>query len=108
MSDYFAIADRDVNFPTPPPNEKRKILVVPVLEIQAPRFRVTRPVANNLFHDLSAKFLKIPPGVFSLKNREVFFGTIGLCLVEAKEDSCLLYTSPSPRDKRQSRMPSSA
>ena len=29
-------------------------------------------------------------------------------IVEAKEDSCLLYTSPSPRDKRQSRMPSSA
>ena len=24
------------------------------------------------------------------------------------EDLCLLYTSPSPRDKRQSRMPSSA
>ena len=29
-----------------------------------------------------------------------------LCLTEDK--SCLLYTSPSPRDKRQSRMPSSA
>ena len=32
--------------------------------------------------------------------------------IEADEgvlrDSCLLYTSPSPRDKRQSRMPSSA
>ena len=26
----------------------------------------------------------------------------------ADPDSCLLYTSPSPRDKRQSRMPSSA
>ena len=25
-----------------------------------------------------------------------------------EEDACLLYTSPSPRDKRQSRMPSSA
>ena len=25
-----------------------------------------------------------------------------------KMDACLLYTSPSPRDKRQSRMPSSA
>ena len=25
-----------------------------------------------------------------------------------EENSCLLYTSPSPRDKRQSRMPSSA
>ena len=24
------------------------------------------------------------------------------------DNSCLLYTSPSPRDKRQSRMPSSA
>ena len=30
-------------------------------------------------------------------------------LLEASEDKdCLLYTSPSPRDKRQSRMPSSA
>ena len=27
---------------------------------------------------------------------------------EVREDVCLLYTSPSPRDKRQSRMPSSA
>ena len=26
----------------------------------------------------------------------------------AKKKDCLLYTSPSPRDKRQSRMPSSA
>ena len=26
----------------------------------------------------------------------------------ANMDACLLYTSPSPRDKRQSRMPSSA
>ena len=34
------------------------------------------------------------------------------CTVEAcnlgENYSCLLYTSPSPRDKRQSRMPSSA
>ena len=29
-------------------------------------------------------------------------------LTAAKSYSCLLYTSPSPRDKRQSRMPSSA
>ena len=28
--------------------------------------------------------------------------------LEASLSSCLLYTSPSPRDKRQSRMPSSA
>ena len=29
-------------------------------------------------------------------------------LVQGKGNNCLLYTSPSPRDKRQSRMPSSA
>ena len=29
-------------------------------------------------------------------------------LIETLVDFCLLYTSPSPRDKRQSRMPSSA
>ena len=33
---------------------------------------------------------------------------IGKPLQCAKTLSCLLYTSPSPRDKRQSRMPSSA
>ena len=35
-------------------------------------------------------------------------GAILEALREADLDSCLLYTSPSPRDKRQSRMPSSA
>ena len=29
-------------------------------------------------------------------------------LIAARPGTCLLYTSPSPRDKRQSRMPSSA
>ena len=29
-------------------------------------------------------------------------------LFKVQVESCLLYTSPSPRDKRQSRMPSSA
>ncbi|GAB5886412.1 hypothetical protein JMUB7554_27940 [Staphylococcus aureus] len=28
--------------------------------------------------------------------------------MQAKSDSCLLYTSPSPRDTERSRMPSSA
>ena len=30
------------------------------------------------------------------------------CSLDDKAEDCLLYTSPSPRDKRQSRMPSSA
>ena len=32
----------------------------------------------------------------------------GIVAVSATDKACLLYTSPSPRDKRQSRMPSSA
>ena len=32
----------------------------------------------------------------------------GECDVDTNHGDCLLYTSPSPRDKRQSRMPSSA
>ena len=31
-----------------------------------------------------------------------------LARIEGRRGTCLLYTSPSPRDKRQSRMPSSA
>ena len=30
------------------------------------------------------------------------------CIIEGRENICLLYTSPSPRDQRGSRMPSSA
>ena len=29
-------------------------------------------------------------------------------VVEAQDNGCLLYTSPSPRDRQKSRMPSSA
>ena len=35
-------------------------------------------------------------------------GNMSNCWSDSKFDVCLLYTSPSPRDKRQSRMPSSA
>ena len=35
-------------------------------------------------------------------------GSSGGGALRARLSSCLLYTSPSPRDKRQSRMPSSA
>ena len=40
--------------------------------------------------------------------RIVFVDSSGKLFVDSKLESCLLYTSPSPRDKRQSRMPSSA
>ena len=39
---------------------------------------------------------------------ETMFGCMPPWRHAAKHGFCLLYTSPSPRDKRQSRMPSSA
>ena len=35
-------------------------------------------------------------------------GTIGMEIMRQAEQPCLLYTSPSPRDRQKSRMPSSA
>ena len=50
-------------------------------------------------------------GVIAFR-RAVFTKTPGFILIiesiAATQSVCLLYTSPSPRDKRQSRMPSSA
>ena len=50
------------------------------------------------------------PSVFNVRRNEhttdrFFWGEKGLF---SAQYACLLYTSPSPRDKRQSRMPSSA
>ena len=42
--------------------------------------------------------------LYSLAHR----GWTDACLLERTELTCLLYTSPSPRDQRGSRMPSSA
>ena len=33
---------------------------------------------------------------------------LGACMLDKEAFSCLLYTSPSPRDRQKSRMPSSA
>ena len=49
--------------------------------------------ANNLSRGCSAKDV---------------FNMIVVTVLQAQALDCLLYTSPSPRDKRQSRMPSSA
>ena len=43
---------------------------------------------------------------FTLNRRYTFKSAVNV--PEAMVKTCLLYTSPSPRDKRQSRMPSSA
>ena len=39
---------------------------------------------------------------------QTFFGHVGSFFLLTEQESCLLYTSPSPRDLSTSRMPSSA
>ena len=46
-----------------------------------------------------------------LRGRQIAYNDSGegdAQIAELNKEGCLLYTSPSPRDKRQSRMPSSA
>ena len=56
-------------------------------------------------------------GTHKLLNKDIRYDNLGLVIIDEEHRfgvrhkehmNCLLYTSPSPRDKRQSRMPSSA
>ena len=66
--------------------------------------------------DASAMLLAVPVALPVLAILLSFFGESGdtfshlatTVLPDYLLNTCLLYTSPSPRDKRQSRMPSSA
>ena len=66
-------------------------------------FRENFPLANLTWFKVGgpAQMLFIP------ENKDDLVKFIKKCPVKYPK-TCLLYTSPSPRDKRQSRMPSSA
>ena len=55
----------------------------------------------TLIKSLLEKGYDLDKGAILLKDEDIFHGPNAI-------NTCLLYTSPSPRDKRQSRMPSSA
>ena len=59
---------------------------------------ITAPSAESINNPLQEKI--------KIKRQKVVYSSITLADIFQKV--CLLYTSPSPRDKRQSRMPSSA
>ena len=77
-----------------------------------------RGVCPNFIHSLDACHMRTAINQFRTKVEEFGFFAVHdsfgthACDVEEMRDTvvrtCLLYTSPSPRDKRQSRMPSSA
>ena len=79
---------------------------------------VVRSVEDGVKNNLRVAFdrFSLLPGV-ELKDVYTLSWTVlngtkytvdGHLMISVSENSCLLYTSPSPRDKRQSRMPSSA
>ena len=52
--------------------------------------------------------LRQPPRLLRLVPQQVQSGSAALDLQFSRPMDCLLYTSPSPRDRTRSRMPSSA
>ena len=52
--------------------------------------------------------MKMIAGLLTPTSGEVMFDGRSVLKDKPENRGCLLYTSPSPRDKRQSRMPSSA
>ena len=75
-------------------------LVTSFLLIPTPDFPIMR-VAWTLIHEMLF-YIVFVAMIFSRVGGAAIFGLWMLACI------CLLYTSPSPRDKRQSRMPSSA
>ena len=55
-----------------------------------------------------ASALRCTPGQARPDGSEEWDADSGASAMMSNNKDCLLYTSPSPRDKRQSRMPSSA
>ena len=52
--------------------------------------------------------IKLADGSINIRVLEKTLRDAGFSTIEAKVGACLLYTSPSPRDRQKSRMPSSA
>ena len=86
--------------------------------------RIETTILRNLIHseDYSRKVIPfIEPTYFEQRTEKVIFEEIAKFIVkygsaittealniEVENRTCLLYTSPSPRDRQKSRMPSSA
>ena len=78
------------------------------LGTQAPNFHIRDVVSNNYYSLDDLKSDKATVIMF-ICNHCPFVIHVNSELVKmANEYSCLLYTSPSPRDRTRSRMPSSA
>ena len=82
-----------------------EINVVPYVDIMLVLLVIFMVVAPLAVQGLDINLPSVPADEIELENTEPF-------VIDVNENGqyfiCLLYTSPSPRDKRLSRMPSSA
>ena len=86
--------------------EKQRVEIVRIL-LQDPQILIMDEPTSVLTPQ-EVERLFVPLNALVKEGRTILYITHKLEEVISICDTCLLYTSPSPRDKRQSRMPSSA
>ena len=69
---------------------------------------IKQEYSDHLIQKGETHFKDLRQLTFSGENAEAYFSADGKKLIFQSHDGCLLYTSPSPRDRTRSRMPSSA
>ena len=70
------------------------------------QFKVSQ-IDQETFYNLFAPTLQLG-GWGNVEFKEIDFSEVEKTIINVKDNPCLLYTSPSPRDRQKSRMPSSA
>ena len=97
-----------ITFAVPPQLLKKIIYEVSMMDLDEPPKNKMRKVIFNWHCILSTEDKLKIVGKLIGRSKSVNADDIYECMIEINDMGCLLYTSPSPRDKRQSRMPSSA
>ena len=79
------------------------------LFLKIDRLRELLQLTNRQINGLTSQINNNQVKVRALEEElEILKDDYAAMIVKSRKNACLLYTSPSPRDKRQSRMPSSA
>ena len=89
VSPYFDDFDADKNY--------QRVLFKPATPLQARELTTLQSILQNQIEKFGQHFFK--------EGSVVIPGQVSY---DSQYTSCLLYTSPSPRDRQKSRMPSSA
>ena len=80
---------------------RKNIIGIPIKNLEEPMSRLARTLDKNQRIALQIGLIKNLAECFRGKDNDIF-------LISNDSEICLLYTSPSPRDRTRSRMPSSA